>query len=706
MEYRVLDEMTTIKHQIKKTKVNSKPQDIVLDIFYQHIEDMVFVMEIDSGPVFRYFFANASALKLAKIPADCLGRTLQEVLPAETAYDIQCRYEKVVKSKKPITYQDHLIESDSQKEFGETIISPVMNENGEVIYTVGVTRVITASMKEKEKIIESEQIFRSLLDNNMDAIISVDLYGKITHSNPATHSITGLQNEKIVNTSIFDYFQKEYYLKINQLMEESFQGYSTETVGGYFKHSKGFDIQVQIKSVPIIIHQEVKGVYLIIRDMSEQQEKSDKIKYMAFHDQLTGLLNRSTLLNHIQKAIKDAKDSTHQFSLIFMDLDRFKLLNDSFGHMCGDRLLKQVSDRLRTISGKRHTLYRQGGDEFVILLKETSRQDTIRFIKSINAILEQPFQIDKEQYYVTVSMGISMYPFDGSESINLMQKADHALYQVKQRGRAHYLFYSSKMDHDQFPNPFIMDTSLRKAIEKKELSVFYQPQINMRTSEITSFEALLRWNHTKLGFISPADFIPAAEDTGLIISIGEWVLEEVCRQIRDWNLKGYQTRVAVNLSPKQFQQHNIVETIQNCMNKYQIEAKSLEIEITEGTIQDTKEINERLKEMKNLGLSISVDDFGTGYSSLSYLKQFPLNTLKIDRSFISELMTDRKDAAITRTIIQLGHSLGLEVIAEGVETKEQAELLMSIQCEKAQGFYFSKAIPAIEAEAQFLQKTV
>lgn len=571
-------------------------------------------------------------------------------------------------------------------------------------YLVDITHLSTHYMQENGMIIESEQIYRSLLDHNLDAIVSLNRNGEILNCNPSTISITGYRENNLKDYSFFDYIHSDDFGRIVNLFERALEGYPMEATPVFFLHRRGHYIQIQLKSVPIIVNKEIKGVYFIMRDLSEQLRNTEKIKYMVLHDQLTGLLNRSALMKDLHEAIHVGKNLNSEFSLIYMDLDRFKFMNDSFGHQSGDQLLKVISERLLSIQGDFHSVYRQGGDEFVILLEKTCRDETIRFIEKLISLLEVPFYINDQQYYVTASMGISMYPGDGLDTITLMQKADDALFQVKKRGRAHFLFYSERMRNDQFANPFLMDTSLKRAIEKNELFVHYQPQINLLTNETTSFEALLRWNHSKLGYVSPAEFIPVAEDTGLIIPIGEWVIEEVCKQINKWNLCGYYTKVAINLSPKQFQQPNIVDTIKLYMDKYKINASSVEIEITEGTIQDTKETNETLNEMKNLGLSISVDDFGTGYSSLSYLKQFPLNTLKIDRSFISELMTDSKDAAITRTIIHLGHSLGLEVIAEGVETKEQVDFLLDIQCEKAQGFYFSRPIPAIEAEEKYLKK--
>jgi EAL domain-containing protein (putative c-di-GMP-specific phosphodiesterase class I) len=286
----------------------------------------------------------------------------------------------------------------------------------------------------------------------------------------------------------------------------------------------------------------------------------------------------------------------------------------------------------------------------------------------------------------------------------LIKNADEALYRVKERGKAHYQFYRSEMN-SVLTNVVTLETHLRKAIEKGELSLYYQPQIDLSSGEATSFEALLRWNDREFGFISPDVFIPLAEDTGMIVPIGYWVIENACQQIHTWDTLGYAAkRVAVNISPKQFLHPNLVPFIQSMIQKYGIKASSIGIEITEGAMHDTKETIPLLHKLKELGISISVDDFGTGYSSLNYLKQFPIDCLKIDQSFIRDILEDEKDAAITTTIIHLGKSLGFEVIAEGVENKQQVEFLEKAECHKIQGYYFSKPLPVDELEKQFLQK--
>ncbi|WP_252189322.1 putative bifunctional diguanylate cyclase/phosphodiesterase [Rossellomorea vietnamensis] len=375
-------------------------------------------------------------------------------------------------------------------------------------------------------------------------------------------------------------------------------------------------------------------------------------------------------------------------------------MNDTLGLKGGDRVLKRITERLITLTNEECLLYRQGGDEFIFLLKNSSFEVTKTKAEEILTLFIAPFTIDNQEFYISPSIGISCYPADGYDSNSLIQKAAQALFEVKEKGRAHYRFYQTHMK-SSFPNYIIMESHLRKAIEKGELYVHYQPQVNLSTGAIDSFEALIRWNNRKFGFVSPAQFIPLAEETGLIHQIGEWVLEQVCIQLQKWRDKAYRSvRVAINISPKQFLQEQLVETIDFYLSTYMIPASCIEIEITEGAMQDTQQTLKVLKKLKDLGVFISVDDFGTGYSSLHYLKRFPIDVLKIDQSFVKEIGMNHKDSAITTTIIHLAHSLGLEVIAEGVEREGQVDFLKKANCQKAQGYFFSKPIGPKEIEQQ------
>ncbi|OCA86102.1 diguanylate cyclase [Bacillus sp. FJAT-27225] len=571
---------------------------------------------------------------------------------------------------------------------------------------VGITRDVTAYLNEKDAIIHAGQRYRSIVEHNIDAIFSINLEGMILEANPAAAGLSGYAEYMLKGMSIYDLVYDQDLESFQNLVEHTGNGKALESLDCSFIGQEGHLLSLHIRTVPIIVYGDVLGIYVIIRDISEQSKNVEMIRYMAFHDQLTGLLNRRALLDKLNEELYSPSKHRKEFALISIDLDRFKNLNDSLGHLVGDEFLKKVSVRLSECSNEKCLVYRQGGDEFNILLLGTNRKAAIFFAQRILSLFKRSFYFNSQEYYISPSIGISMYPNDGKDAETLLKNADEALFRVKDRGRAHFQFYRSDMN-TSISNILTLETQLRKAIDKKELSISYQPQVDLSTGEVKSFEALLRWNSEEIGPISPGTFIPLAEDTGMIVPIGNWVIEHACRQIKTWIGKGYYDfRVAVNISPKQLQQPGFSIYLKAMVDKYLISPSFLEIEITESTMQNKEEAIPALKAVKEMGITIAVDDFGTGYSSLSYLKEFPIDVLKIDKSFIKDIAENPKDAAIASAIIHLGKSLGVEVIAEGVETEEQADWLCDEGCHKAQGFYFSVPLKAIEIEKRYLKTRV
>lgn len=431
----------------------------------------------------------------------------------------------------------------------------------------------------------------------------------------------------------------------------------------------------------------------------ERQDKDEIIHQQAFHDALTGLPNRVLFAERLDQALVDARRSQHHLAVMFMDLDKFKTINDTLGHSVGDELLKEVARRLQNCLRGGDTVARWGGDEFTLLLPNIrSIEDATGTAQRILDAFKAVVKIDHHELYVNASIGIACFPDDGREAEVLLQNADVALYQCKEQGRGIYRVYDADMN-SKATELFALQNNIRHALERNEFLLYYQPQINLQSGKITGFEALIRWQHPEQGLVSPGTFIPLAEESDLIVKIGGWVLERACQQAIEWQrLTGNPLSISVNLSARQFYDPTLVETIAQVLRQTQLDPKFLELEITETiAIKNISLAQEVLKQLQGMGIQIAMDDFGTGFSSLNYLTQLPLDTLKIDQSFIKRLTANAKELEVINAVLSLGRGLHLNVVAEGVDTPEQLELLRSLQCETVQGFLISPPLPIIEA---------
>ncbi|OEF98401.1 putative bifunctional diguanylate cyclase/phosphodiesterase [Desulfuribacillus alkaliarsenatis] len=443
-----------------------------------------------------------------------------------------------------------------------------------------------------------------------------------------------------------------------------------------------------------------------VTEITEHKITEKTLLHYINHDQLTGLPNRILFHDRLNQAIVHAEPNFRKFALLVFDLDRFKLINDSLGHAIGDLLLKAVAKRIKAGVSSVNTVARVSGDGFAIIVEDIKHEHTAKKLaENIIRSLSKPFFIEGHELYVSSSVGISIYPNDGIDLDMLIKNADIALHQAKDKGRNTYQKYRYEMN-SKHAKRIKIECDLRKAIEFQEFEVYYQPQTDADTGKVVCMEALVRWNHPELGVVLPSEFIPVAEETGLIINIGEWVLREACRQTKEWQEAGYNhIKISVNLSARQFQQENLVETVSSILRECGLDANYLVLEITETvSMQNIDFVVRTLKELNELGIQVSIDDFGTGYSSLLYLKSFPIQSLKIDRSFIRDIIDDTDDAAIASAIIAMAHNLKLKVVAEGVETEEQLKYLKENHCDNFQGYLFSKPVPAEEFEKKFMSK--
>ncbi len=532
----------------------------------------------------------------------------------------------------------------------------------------------------------------------VDALIVTDAYGLITRVNAAAGTLS-------------DYAEQELLGKPVAMIVEDLEHLPdiAPSVTQAPLHQETWVRTRDGKRVHTLISRSVlrnnAGTVLLLSDMTERKQAEKNLQFMATHDLLTDLPNRILFTDRLEQALARAPWRKRQVGVLLLDLDRFKVINNTLGHEVGDALLQAAAARLSTCVRAGDTVARLGGDEFALVLTDMAHaEDALNLAQKVISGMAEPFHIDGRELFLTASAGISIYPDDGDHAVALLRHADTALYRAKDQGKNTFCVYSPALGARAAEN-MTMETDLRRALERNELELHYQPQVNINSGGIVGMEALLRWHHPERGYIPPLDFIPLAEETGLMVAIGAWVLHSACQQTQRWHEAGHtQVRVAVNLSNRQFMQADLLETIQDALRESGLGAENLEIELTESIImQDAEGAIATLRALKDMGVKLSIDDFGTGYSSLTYLKRFPLHTLKIDRSFVKDIPYDADDAAITAAIIAMAHNLRLTVVAEGVEDAHQLEFLREQRCDMMQGYYFSKPLSVSEFSALLQQ---
>ncbi|MGH9194243.1 MAG: EAL domain-containing protein [Acidimicrobiia bacterium] len=541
----------------------------------------------------------------------------------------------------------------------------------------------------------SRNYFDNMVKSMTDTLIVVSPEGLIEAVNPATCALLGYDEQELASqpmTKILDESEALFGSRSSGLSKLG----GLRNVEKTYRAKDGRSIPVLFSaSVMRFEDGEVQGVVCLAQDITERKRAEGTIRHLAYHDHLTGLPNRRLFQDRFIVALAHAQRANEPLALMSIDLDRFKLVNDTLGHAVGDQLLQNVSTRLSRVVRAGDTLARLGGDEFSLLMPRTNRvEDAAKVADKIKGAFKEPFHIDRHEIHVTASLGISLYPFDG-DAEQLLIHADAAMYRAKELGRNNYQLYAKVMDSKPLRR-LTLENGLHSALERKEFIVHYQPQADISTGEIVGVEALVRWQHPEKGLVLPQEFIPWAEDAGLIVPLGEWVLRTACLDARARQDEGLPPlRVAVNLSARQFQQSDLSGMIGRICEETRLDPSQLELEITESIAMQNGTLTiEILRQLRGLGIRIGIDDFGTGYSSLSNLKNFPIDTLKIDQSFVRDLTTDANDAAIATTVIAMAHSLNLKVIAEGVETQEQLTFLKQRGCHEVQGYLISKPVPA------------
>lgn len=574
------------------------------------------------------------------------------------------------------------------------------DDSGKVIRALGTIRDITEAVKTREKLEQAAVVF----EHTSDAVLITNTQHKIVAINRAYSKISGYsETEAIGQDAGFTksgQHAKDFYIDMQQQLAES-----GSWQGEIWDRRKDGEIYPKWLSINSVKNDRGTLLYYVgvFTDISHIKSTEDKLRHLALHDSLTGLPNRLSFNEQLDHAIKSAQRNQVSTAVLFLDLDRFKTINDSLGHPIGDALLIEVASRLRGCLRADDTIARLGGDEFTIIMEDILiPEDAAKVAEKINQTLSAPVSIDGHQFYVTTSIGISLFPEDGKSVTELVKNADSAMYRAKESGRNCYEFYSSELATAAVTR-LELEGDLRRAISNDEFALHYQPQFNLQTGAITGAEALIRWHHPERGLISPDKFIPIAEETGLINQIGEYALFKACHQLKRWHQKGWMLpKVSVNVAGKQIYSGQLLSRVEEALKVTGISASCLEIELTETTLmQSTEKTINTLLQLRKMGVQISIDDFGTGYSSLSYLKTLPIHRIKIDRSFVQDIPGDTNDVAITKAIIALSKNLQLDVIAEGLESEEQKLFLLSEDCMQAQGFLFSKPLPPRELYNQF-----
>ncbi|MDT8999649.1 EAL domain-containing protein [Paucibacter sp. APW11] len=685
--------MTEAEHRQLLAEVPAEVEAARFRLLADNVPVLIALYEINS---FRCLYANkAYAQTFGYDVHSIIGLSFAQVIGEAATAEIQPHVDHIIQVRQPVQYERQLRAADGRARWLDVNLIPQLAPDGEVIGAFVLIADISERRAAEQALRESEARLDTFMQATLEGLV-FHREGIVSDVNPALCQLVDYRADELIGRRALDFVAPQEVAKVAAMMQA---GHETryETV---LLHRDGSQIPVEFIVRSMIRHGERLRM-AVVRDLRSQVEAQARIHYLAHHDALTQLLNRSAFMERLERALAPERQPPQQHALLFIDLDNFKRVNDSLGHLEGDKVLSTVAERLSACLRSSDLVGRFGGDEFVVLLSDVpTRADVVRVLSALLSVVEVPVQADGRDLSVTPSIGVALFPAHGLSAKELIQHADLAMYRAKASGRATYEFFEPGMAEKAYAD-LVLEAELVQALTRDEFQLFYQPQVDARSGALVGAEALLRWQHPERGLLSPDAFIAVAERHRLMLALGEWVLREAARQSRLWHENGLApVPIAVNLSSMQFRLDSFDGLMARVLAEGQLPGAWLELELTERMLMDDiSAVPELLHALRAQGLSISVDDFGTGYTSLAHLTQLPLDKLKIDQSFVAALPGDRGALAVTRAIVQMAQGLGLKVSAEGVRNEAQRELLASWGCDGLQGELIGPPMPAAQFES-------